>query len=257
MDVGFLLKKAIGTLLMPWPFFLCLLLVCLLFKPLRQRLGAIALLGICTLALITISPLAFHLFSDYERQYSSPDMSLADNKVSWIVVLGGGIHQGEPGQPALAQLGLASLSRLSEGIRLQRLLPESRLLLSGSGVFHQNVTNADIYYRAAQELGVAETHLQKIGSPKDTASEAAAIKAIVGEQPFLLVTSASHMPRSMRLMQAEGLSAIAAPAHYSYHDTPNHWLFYIPDERNFYLLRAYWHERVGQWWLDLKEVLGQ
>ncbi|GAA5317581.1 MAG: envelope biogenesis factor ElyC [Candidatus Pelagadaptatus aseana] len=256
MEFGFLLKKIIGNLLMPWPFFLCLLLCCLCFKSLRQRLGAIALGGICVLALLTITPVGFYLFSDYERQYRSPDLALPENQVQWIVVLGGGVHRAEPGQPALAQLGVASLARLSEGIRLQRLLPESRLLLSGSGVFNAGTSSAEVYFRAAQELGLAADVLQRIEQPMDTESEAAAIESLVGDQPFLLVTSASHMPRAMRLMTARGLKAIAAPANRDYHPSPDHWLFYLPDERNFYRLRAYWHERLGQWWLDLKAWLG-
>lgn len=33
--------------------------------------------------------------------------------------------------------------------------------------------------------------------PKDTEEEAAAVKQAIGDAPFLLVTSASHLPRAM------------------------------------------------------------
>ena len=38
------------------------------------------------------------------------------------------------------------------------------------------------------------------------------IEPIVGQDRFLLVTSASHMPRSMALFEKRGMQPIAAPA---------------------------------------------
>lgn len=40
--------------------------------------------------------------------------------------------------------------------------------------------------------------------PKDTEEEAAAVKQAIGDAPFLLVTSASHLPRAMIFFSRKG-----------------------------------------------------
>jgi uncharacterized SAM-binding protein YcdF (DUF218 family) len=45
----------------------------------------------------------------------------------------------------------------------------------------------------------------------DTASEARAVATLLGATPFILVTSAYHMPRAVWLMQRAGAHPIPAP----------------------------------------------
>lgn len=40
--------------------------------------------------------------------------------------------------------------------------------------------------------------------PKDTEEEAAAVKQAIGDAPFLLVTSTSHLPRAMIFFSRKG-----------------------------------------------------
>ncbi len=42
------------------------------------------------------------------------------------------------------------------------------------------------------------------GFAKDTEEEAAAVKQAIGDAPFLLVTSASHLPRAMIFFSRKG-----------------------------------------------------
>ncbi len=53
--------------------------------------------------------------------------------------------------------------------------------------------------------------LSPLDLPKDTEEEAAAVKQAIGDAPFLLVTSASHLPRAMIFFQQEGLNPLPAP----------------------------------------------
>jgi uncharacterized SAM-binding protein YcdF (DUF218 family) len=46
---------------------------------------------------------------------------------------------------------------------------------------------------------------------QDTEAEARHVAPIVGEQPFILVTEASHMPRAMALFRKQGTHPIADP----------------------------------------------
>jgi uncharacterized SAM-binding protein YcdF (DUF218 family) len=51
--------------------------------------------------------------------------------------------------------------------------------------------------RVAESLGVPRSEIIVLDKPKDTEEEAAAVKQAIGDAPFLLVTSASHLPRAM------------------------------------------------------------
>jgi uncharacterized SAM-binding protein YcdF (DUF218 family) len=63
----------------------------------------------------------------------------------------------------------------------------------------------------ARDLGIAPAAIMLSDKPLDTGSEARAVVKLLGTTPFLLVTSAYHMPRAMRLMQNAGAQPIPAP----------------------------------------------
>jgi uncharacterized SAM-binding protein YcdF (DUF218 family) len=67
---------------------------------------------------------------------------------------------------------------------------------------------------AARELGVDPQHIVVGPLARDTHREAVALRPVVGTRPFVLVTSASHMPRSMALFRKVGLHPIASPGDY-------------------------------------------
>jgi len=108
-----------------------------------------------------------------------------------------------------------SLGRLMEGIRLYNACPDCTLILSGGGsgcpadVPDAAFTN----YRFAATYGVAPEDIVIERESLDTDDQARILAPLLGQEPFLLVTSASHMPRSMALLKAEGVrGAIPAPA---------------------------------------------
>jgi len=56
----------------------------------------------------------------------------------------------------------------------------------------------------------ADASLVVLQSPLDTGAEARAIASLLNGAPFVLVTSAYHMPRAVRLMQRAGQHPIPA-----------------------------------------------
>lgn len=59
------------------------------------------------------------------------------------------------------------------------------------------VSTAEAGARVAESLGVPRSDIIVLDRPKDTEEEALAVKRAIGDAPFLLVTSASHLPRAM------------------------------------------------------------
>lgn len=60
------------------------------------------------------------------------------------------------------------------------------------------LSNAETAARVAESLGVPRRDIVVLDRPVDTEQEAAQVAKLIGRQPFLLVTSANHLPRAMR-----------------------------------------------------------
>ncbi len=205
-------KKIVAPLFFPVPLCLEILLlgIFLLWFTRRKKAGKIVVsVGIVLLGILSYGFPSVALLRALEQK--SPPLLQLDGSgdVKWVVVLGGG-HTSDPRFPVTSQLGGSSLARLVEGIRLHRMLPGSKLVLSGGGVFDP-VPNAEVMAGVAIAIGVDPQDLVLESLSKDTKDEARLIKEIVGKDRFVLVTSASHMPRSMALFEKVGLDPIPAP----------------------------------------------
>jgi|GEM_PF-215979 len=148
-----------------------------------------------------------------------------------IVVLGAG-HAEREGFGPWASLGESARARVIEGVRLSRRFDLPLLFTGYAGT--GEVSTAEMNSRAALELGIAPERIAVNSEPRNTAEEAAAVReALAGEvdvagaadqatnnaiddaEPrVILVTSASHMPRSVYLFEREGVAVLPAPADY-------------------------------------------
>ncbi len=216
------LKKLIAQLLFPVPLCLEILIVgaVLMFFSRKQKRGKyIVLSGILLFAFFCYSsPVSKVFIRRLEYKYP-PLLSIQSSddtrgaivpEVKWIVVLAGG-HTSDPDIPITSRVSGETLVRLAEGIRLHRLVPESRIVLSGGRVFDP-VSGAEAMAELAMALGVEEKSLILQAESRDTHDEAKFVKPIVGNDHFILVTSANHMVRAMGMFRKSGMSPIPAPA---------------------------------------------
>ena len=187
----------------------------------KQKAGKILLsIGVILFTLLSYPALSNTFLRRLEYQYPPLITTAASDfvpdevvpQVRWIVVLGGG-HISDPKIPVTSQLSGASLVRLIEAIRLHNQIPGSKLILSEGKVF-DSVPGAETMAEAAKALGVKQEDLILESESKDTIDEARIIKSIVGNDKFILVTSASHMPRSMGMFKKLGMQPIPAPTGY-------------------------------------------
>jgi uncharacterized SAM-binding protein YcdF (DUF218 family) len=244
----FFLKKLLSQILEPMP--LCLLLcfagIALLWWSKRQKTGKIFVTtGLLLLTLLSLKPISDALLGPLERQYPVLQTQDATN-ISYVVVLGGG-HSSAPSIPLISQLSNDSLKRLVEGIRIHREHPQSKLVLSG-GNWLDPVPNAKLMADAALMLGVNEANIILESESKDTRDEARLLKPLLGTNRFILVTSASHMPRAMKLLLAERLQPEPAPVAHRIKSAPVNFGTFAPDPGCLINSEFAVHEYLGLAW---------
>jgi uncharacterized SAM-binding protein YcdF (DUF218 family) len=211
----FLFKKIVAPLFFPVPLSCELLLIGLVFLWFtgKQKTGRVLVTaGAALLLLCGYRTMPQLLLSPLENRYLplNTERESQDTQIRWIVVLGGG-HVSDPRLPASAALTDDSGMRVVEAIRIWRKMPETKILFSGGKGFDTQ-SDAGVMSRMAQDLGVPAGSIALEDRSRDTNEEAQLIEPLVGKNPFVLVTSASHMPRSMRLFVKRGMHPIAAPA---------------------------------------------
>jgi uncharacterized SAM-binding protein YcdF (DUF218 family) len=165
-----------------------------------------------------------------------------------IVVLGGSFER------ASVQLGRkevqvnAHAERLTEAVALARSYPELPIIFTGGCVDLGEgcVAEAELARRFFIHLGLAPDRVQYEAASRTTHENAVLTAQLPGvdkHRPWLLLTSAWHMPRAMAAFRAEGWNVTPWPVDFrSSADTP--WTSYS-------LTRG-----VEQWQFALHETLG-
>jgi len=226
----FAFKKIVSPMFLPLPLCVGILLVgiILLWFTRKQRAGKLAvslaglmllLLGNHKVANVLLGPLESH-YPPFEARADAPGVRA---RPGFIAVLAGGFAV-DPRLPPSSQLSHETMLRLVEGIQLYRERPGSKLILSG-GAWLEPVPEAEVMARVAEALGASRRDIVLESESRDTEDEARLLQPTVGSEPFLLVTSAAHMPRSMALFRKLGMKPVAAPAdfevtHGSFRITP-------------------------------------
>jgi uncharacterized SAM-binding protein YcdF (DUF218 family) len=254
----FVVTTMLNHLLEPWTLALLLLVVgCgLQWLPQRRVAGRV----VCTAAAAVLVLMAYGVpFDQLARLLEDRYPPLMDparlGSVRWIIVLGGG-HLIDPDLPSDSRPSNSSLYRTVEGLRLQRALPGSRLLFSGGKTFDP-ATDAEVNSAAAEALGADRANIVLSGTPHTTAEEMACIRSMVGDEPFILVTTALHMPRAMLLAQRFGLHATAAPTDFRARAEQHHGvLLLFPKAGAPLLASAAMHELAGLLWLRIANATG-
>jgi len=250
----FVLKKILTLFMMPFTVSLGVLGggILLLWARRGVRAAKIMLtLGFLSLTALSFSAVADQFIKPLESRYP-PLVDTANLKnVKWVVVLGGG-QASNPDYPANAQIGNSSLARLVEGVRLHRLVPESKLLLSGGAVFDPS-PEAVIMAAVARMLGISQDDMVLETQSKDTEQQAIRVRELLGSEPCVLVTSAVHMPRAMLVFEQVGMRPIPAPVDFS------DWMRNNSDPRQFFpgpnelrKVESALHEYLGLLWVFLR-----
>lgn len=197
LTIGFLIKKGISFFFMPLTIAVILGIIALwfLYNGHAKKAKRALIIMLVWIALITSAPIANSLIAPLEKQYSR--LENIPEGVKHILLLGGDKER-----------------RAWEAIRLYHKIPNAMIITSGYSMYDDE-SNAIKTARLLQEAGIEKESIILQEEAKDTKEEAQAIKKRIGHSPFLLVTSAYHMPRSMQTFQRAGVHPIAAPADFN------------------------------------------
>jgi len=255
--MGSFLTRVVSAFIVPLP--IAVLLLCtglgLLWFSRRQKTGKIlATTGLGVLLLFSFSVVSDGfidgLEADHQPLYPRDKLAMTGQQPRWIVVLGSG-HAYHPALPPSAQLNPSALARLTEAVRLYRELPGSKLLVCGAaGV---PVKHGQTLAAAARSLGVPDDDVVADVSGWDTRDEARSVATRVGDDPFILVTSASHMGRALRIFNGLGKQPIPAPTDYAGLDSTGPTIDdFVPQPSALGNSARAIHEYLGYVWLRLR-----
>ena len=205
------------------------------------------LAGIGFFVLMLSTPVSQWLLLPLEDRFPRPDPAPAH--VDGVIVLGGAVDQmltAERGIPALN----GAAERMTEAVALAHRYPQARIIFAGGqGTFAATtLTESDVARRFFTAMGLPAARLGYESESRNTHDNAVNSLALADPKPgetWLLVTSASHMPRAMGVFRRAGWHNIVAwPVNYT---TGHDW--------------ATWYDapfaaRVGQFEWAVREWIG-
>ena len=242
----FWLKKVVSQFIMPLPMVVILLLLALLLWRYRNLARTLVMVALAWLLLLSSPVTSQLLISPLETQYAVNRQPMTDGCV--VLVLGSG-HDDSIHGSAVQQLSPTALARLTEGVSQLQLGTNCQLVVSGWSGGLSTRSHADVMADAAVELGVNKDQIMVLSLAKDTVEEAQFMASEYGKQTFRLVTSASHMPRSVAVFQHAGLHVVPAPTDFIARN--DYW--WRLDAKNVWSSQRAIHEYVGLIWFKLTQ----
>jgi uncharacterized SAM-binding protein YcdF (DUF218 family) len=250
------LSKFIPLFVYPLGLASLLILSALLFWKKRKFSKSLLILAFLILFVGGSRYLANTLARSLEWQYSSLEPVPS---VDLIVVLGGGTEPMLDPRP-ITEVNAAG-DRVIYAAKLHQQYPDAKILLSGGDIDfldQSSGTPAQDMADLLQLMGVPESSLILQNQSQNTYEDALYSCQKIKEASFqhvLLVTSAMHMPRSMKLFTKQGCQVIPAPTDYTI--TQVAWeKTWKPSFEEFIINLVPSYSNLSQVTKSLKEYLG-
>lgn len=203
----------------------------------------------------SILPNANYLAENLERQH--PPLIQAAQSLDYILLLGSS-GRNDTSLPITGRLSATALARFSEALRLYHANPSAKIVVSGSG-FGDTQSHAQLMQALASAMSIPADKIIRLDNTKDTHQEAKLMSQIIAGKKAALVTSATHMPRAMKLFNQYNQNPIAAPTPYLAKKSNNALplYHYIPSAYQLYKSELAVHEYLGRLQLWMVEIMGE
>lgn len=227
-DILFVISKIVWGLLRPNTLALALSFLGLVLLWRGRRFGRWPLaLGLGWYGAVFALPVAAFLTLPLEQRFPRPSPPPA--QVSGVVVLGGAVEQALTAAHGIPALNGAA-ERMTEAVALARRYPEARIVFTGgsAALIPGGPTEADTARRLFADLGLPAERLLFEDRSRNTHENAVETRQLVqprAGETWLLVTSASHMPRAMGSFRGAGWQVVAWPVNYTTAASREFWWY--------------------------------
>ncbi len=212
----------------------------LLFRQSRRIARYCMISALLIYVVFATGPVSFWLLGklEYRYDYLSDTSQLGD--VGHIVVLAAHAEDNRSVPPS-SRVNSSTAFRLMEAIRILELLPESKILISGS----RHVTA--VMKEVLISMGVDDEHILVDPNAFNTFESAINVAGMVGKERVVLVTSAGHMPRSILVFRKVGIEPVPAPTDFLTY-TNYLAISYLPSPLHLRNSDLAIHEYLGMLW---------
>jgi uncharacterized SAM-binding protein YcdF (DUF218 family) len=225
----FVTSKMVQFCIEPLNWVIVFILLSLLFLGLRKphlcrRFLLLALVDLLLVGWLPASQVFLRVLEDAIPKVNVSQIPVRD--IGGIIILGGAIEGGEIAVDRGEISIYASAERVTKAFELIRKYPELPFIFSGfSGrLSPKGISESDAFKQLIAEQGLADSLGHYENQSRNTYENVLYMKPIIEEfgekltngtfKPWLLITSASHMYRSERIFQKQGIAVIPVPVDY-------------------------------------------
>jgi uncharacterized SAM-binding protein YcdF (DUF218 family) len=228
----FVFSKIVQFCIEPLNWVIVFAALSLLFLSLRKphlckRFLLFALTDLLLLGWLPTSEVFLRTLEDSVPKVQLAQMSEAD--FGGIIILGGAIEGGEIALDRGEVSIYSSAERVTKAFELIRKYPDLPFIFSGfSGrLVPTGMSEADAFKQLVVEQGLPDKNAHYENQSRNTYENVVLMKPMILElgakstkeadispKPWLLITSASHMYRSVKIFQKQGITVIPVPVDY-------------------------------------------
>ena len=232
------------------PLFFCLFLITLgiFLRSKKISLSGVILIILCSLPVVS-NNLIYYLEKDYKLLKPS-EISPADA----IVVLSGMVQPVKTNQNINYEFS-GSVDRILAGIDLYKNNKSSFLILTrGKVPWSTGIPEGEYLKEFAIRFGIPEQNILLTSEAQNTDQEAKAVKNILSnnKKKIILVTSAFHMPRAIKVFDTAGLQPTAFAVDFKVSAERITVMSFLPSAGSFQQTSFFVREMIGRVYYDLK-----
>lgn len=256
--IFFIFSKVVQFCIEPLNWVPIFILLALLFLSLRKPhiCKRFLILALFDLALVGWLPASEVFLRALENAVTKAEiLKLSNHEIGGIIILGGAIEGGEIAVDRGEISIRSSAERITKAFEIIRKNPDLPFIFSGySGrITPRGLSEADAFKQLVQEQGLSEQNAHYESQSRNTYENVLYMKPMIGQlglkgdngelKPWLIITSASHMYRSLKIFQKQGLNVLPVPVDYQTANSLQWTMFDLVD--GAYNWNTLVHEIVG------------
>ena len=242
------LHKILPLAASPIGLLIFLIVYGLIFRSRRASLLALLVIWICSMPSVSNK-----LVNILENDFQLTAIEKVE-KAGAVVVLSGMVKAVQGTDGLIFEWGEAS-DRIFAGIELIKANKAPTLILTrGLLPWSVGIPEGEFLSLEAQRRGINELNIKLTKAVENTEQEAAAIKELLegSTNKIILVTSAFHMPRAIKVFRAKGIDVIPYAVDFRYSLSKATPMDYLPDADALKDTSFFVREMIGRLYYSIK-----